>query len=102
MNVTSCGRQVGNPVDERGDDLLLRALADVRGADRGHFPVLFPALGDQRAYADDRVVDELGELVAHLRAHLIVRLADEPLGRREAAQVRNGLDVPDDDACGHC
>ena len=29
------------------------ALPNVRGADRGHFPVLFPALGDQRAYADD-------------------------------------------------
>ena len=37
-------------------------------------------------HADDRVVDELGELVPHLGTHLVIGFANEPLGGREAAR----------------
>jgi hypothetical protein len=94
-------RQVGNPIDKSGDDLFLRTLADMGGTDCRDLPMFFPPLSDQRAYADDRVIDKLGKLVAHLGAHFIVGLADEPLGCSKTAEVGNGLDVPDDDAGGH-
>jgi hypothetical protein len=51
--------------------------------------------------ARSRVIDELGKLLAHLRAHFVVRPSHHPIGGREAAQIGNGLDIPDDDAGWH-
>jgi hypothetical protein len=48
--------------------------------------VFLPPLGNQRTDGDNRVVDELGKLVAHLCAHSIVGLARNALGRCVPAQ----------------
>ena len=63
--------------------------------------MFFLSLGDQGAYADDRMIDELRKLLAHLRAHFVVELSNQPVGGREAAEIGNSLDIPDDDAGGH-
>jgi class 3 adenylate cyclase len=85
-DVVGYSRLVG--IDEEGTLAALKALR-------------LPALGNQRSYADNRVMDELGKPIAHLCAHFIVRLAGKTLGRREPAQVRDSLDIPDDDPCRH-
>jgi hypothetical protein len=63
--------------------------------------VFILSLRDQGAYADDRVIDELGKLVAHLCAGFLVEPASQPIRGREAAQIGNGLYVPDDDVGWH-
>ena len=45
--------EIGDSVDERGDNLLLRVLPYVRCADGADRPVFILSLRDQRAYADD-------------------------------------------------
>src|SRR5271166_6896896 len=61
----------------------------------------FLSLRDQGANADDRVIDELGKLVAHLRADFVVEPTNQPICGCEAAQIGNGLDIADDDAGWH-
>src|SRR5271157_4036002 len=61
----------------------------------------FLSLRDQGANADDRVIDELGKLVAHLRADFVVEPTNQPICCCEAAQIGNGLDIPYDDAGWH-
>ena len=39
--------EIGDLADERGDDLLLRALADIRGAESQDRPAVILSLGDQ-------------------------------------------------------
>ena len=56
---------------------------------------------DQGADADDRVIDELGKLVAHLRADFVVGPSYQCIGGGEAAQVGHGLNIPDDSAGRH-
>ena len=87
--------EIGDSADERGDDLLLRALADIRGAESQDRPVFILSLGDQSADAGDRMIDELGELIPHLRAHFVVGPSRQCIGGREAAQVGHGLDILD-------
>ena len=74
--------------------MLLGPLPYVGRADSVHRPVIELAVCDQGSDADDRVVDVLRKLVADGLAHSHVGLADEIVGGREAAEVRNGLEVP--------
>ncbi len=69
--------------------------------DGGDRPMFFLSLRDQGAYADDRVIDELGKFVAHLRADFVVGPANQPIRGRETGQIGHGLDIPDDDAGWH-
>jgi hypothetical protein len=73
----------------------------VRGTECINGPRVISLVGDQRAYAEDRVIDVLGELVAHRGADVVIALAIMTVGSGEASQVRNGFDVPDDDARAH-
>ena len=98
LKVTSCGLQLRDPVDKRRDQLLLGPLADVGRAEGVNRPVTGLSVRDEGAYADDRVVDVLGELVADRLADLAVGPADEVVGGCEPRDVGNGLQVPDDDA----
>jgi hypothetical protein len=51
-------------------------------------------LGDERAYANDRVIDELWKLVAHLRAHFVVGLSDQSGWRRRSRAGREQSRYP--------
>jgi hypothetical protein len=63
--------------------------------------VFILSLRDQGTDADDRVIDELWKLVAHLCAGFVVEPTNQSIGGREAAQIGSGLDIPDDDAGWH-
>jgi hypothetical protein len=51
---------VTSPPPRHATALLFRLLPDVPGAERGDRPGFLLSLGDQCAYADDRMKDELG------------------------------------------
>jgi hypothetical protein len=55
--------QVGDLADERGDQLLLSSVADVRGSEGVHHPVVAFRVRHECTDAHDGVVDVLGELV---------------------------------------
>jgi hypothetical protein len=95
--------QFRDPIDERGDQLLLGPLTDMRRAGGINRPVIGLSVRDESADAHDRVVDVLGELVADQLANLVIGLAHKSIGGCEPADVGNGLQVPDDDAsiCAH-
>ena len=99
--MTSCGLQLGNPVDEGRDQLLFGSRGDAGRAQRIHNPAVIVLMGNQRADADDRVVDVLRKLVADGGADLVVGLAIETLGGRKPLEVGDGLDIPGDDAGSH-
>ena len=63
-----------------------KALAD-HGALAETAQMFILSLSDQGADADDRVIDVLGKLVAHLRAHFVLELSIQSIGGREAAQI---------------
>jgi len=67
-----------------------------------HRPVIGLAVRNERADADDRVVDVLRKFFADRLADFHVGLADEVIGGGEPAEVGHGFQVPDDDACSHC
>jgi hypothetical protein len=54
-------------------------------------------MSDQSANTDDRMVDVLGELVAQFGSNFVISLADVAVGSSEAFQVRDGLDIPNDE-----
>jgi hypothetical protein len=89
--------QLGDPVDEGGDQLLLSPLAHMGGADGAHRPVATLSVGDEGADAHDRVVDVLRELVAHGLADFLVGKTDEVVRGCKPANVGHRLQVPDDD-----
>jgi hypothetical protein len=93
--------QVGDLADEGRYQLLLGPVADVRGSEGVHRPVVAFGVRYERPDAHDGVVDVLRELVADGFADLVVRLADETVGGGEPAQVGHGLQVPDDDVAVH-
>jgi hypothetical protein len=80
--------ETGDPGDECRYHLRFRPLFDTWSSDRQHFPVVLLPLGHDGADADDRVVDEFGELIAHLSAYLVVRFADEPFCEHHAVDKR--------------
>jgi hypothetical protein len=53
---------------------------------------------DQGANADNRVIDVLGKYVAHRGANFVIALAVMTIGGREALDVGNCFDIPNDDA----
>jgi hypothetical protein len=55
------------------------------------------AVGNQSADADNRMVDVLGELVAHGSADVVVGPADKVIGGSVATQVGNRFNVLNDD-----
>ena len=73
----------------------------MRRAKRIHDPGPVVAMGDERADADDRVVDVFRKLVADRFAHFIVRARAHAVRRGVAAQIGHSLKVPDDDAVAH-
>src|SRR5262249_49787577 len=83
---------------EGRDQVLLGSLSDVWCPDCIYNPVttLF-TVGNQCPDTDDRVIDVLGEPVAQFGSNLIIGLADMAVGGGETLQVRDSLDVPNDD-----
>ena len=55
----------------------------------------------QSADTKDRVIDVLWKLLTHRGANVVIALAVMTIGGSEALEIRNGFDVPDDDACTH-
>jgi hypothetical protein len=53
-------------------------------------------MGNQRPDTDDRMVDVLGELIAQFGSNLVITLACMAVRISEAPQVRNGLNIPND------
>jgi hypothetical protein len=88
-------------VTEGGDQLLLGPLAYVGSANGVHRPVISLPVRNERSDADDRVVDVLRKLIADCLADLHVGLTDKIVRGREPAEIRHGLQVPDDDASLH-
>jgi hypothetical protein len=70
-------------------------------ARRVHHPMIAFRPSDECPDAHRWVVDVLRELIANGFADLLVRLAYQIVGGAESAQVRHGLQVPDDDATVH-
>src|SRR5262249_44296141 len=70
-------------------------------AERIDRPLVILLMGNQGADAEDRMIDVLGELVAHCSANVVIALANMTVGSGEALEVRNSLNVPDDDAGAH-
>src|SRR5262249_23265061 len=61
-----------------------------------HPPVIF-AVSNQRPDTDDRVIDVLGEFVSQEGANFFVALPSMACRNGEAFEVRDRLDVPNDD-----
>ena len=59
--------------------------------------LIAPRSRTRRSDAYDRVVDVLGEFVAHGRAHLVIALADMVIRSGKAFQVGDRLNIPNDD-----
>ncbi len=55
-------RKLGDLVDKGRNQLLFGSVADMRRAKRIHHPGPVVAMGDERADADDRVIDMFGNL----------------------------------------
>jgi hypothetical protein len=53
-------------------------------------------MGNQRPDANNRVVDVLGELVAHFGANFVIALAKVTVRSGVARQIRDGFDIPND------
>ena len=70
-------RQGRNPIHEGCDQLFLGSFPDARCPESVYGPAtaFFP-VGNQRPYANDRVVDVLRELVAQFGSNLVMGLAD--------------------------
>ncbi len=64
-------------------------------------PAVVVPVGDQRADADDRMVDVLRKLVADGGANVLIGLARKTIGGRKPLEVGDGLDIPGDDAGSH-
>ena len=56
---------------------------------------------DQRANADDRVVDMLGKLVANGGADFVVALAVKSIGSSEPTKIGDRFEVPHEDVSHH-
>ena len=82
-------------------DLFLGPHVIEGGTKRVHRPVIALAVSDQRADANDRVVDVLGKPVAELCPNVSIRLANKIVGCCEPGKVGHSLQVPDDDAWFH-
>jgi hypothetical protein len=63
--------------------------------------MLITLVSDQRANADDGVVDMLEKFVPHCRAYLVIGFAVVTVGGSKAPKVRDRLDIPNDDAVWH-
>ena len=81
-----------------GDQGLLGAFTYMRRAKRIDSPVTIFLMGNQGTNADDRVIDVLGKLVAQFGTDLIIAFAQMAIRSGEAFQVRDGFDIPNDDA----
>ena len=73
----------------------------MRNTKRVPDPNALLAMRDERADADDRVIDMFRELDADRFPDFIIRGSAHAVCRRVAAQIRHGLEVPDDDAVVH-
>ena len=73
----------------------------MRSAESIHDPPAFVAMRDQRADADDRVIDVFRELIAYRFPHFIVRGGAHAVCRGVAAQIGHCLKIPDDDVVAH-
>src|SRR4029078_1465815 len=62
-----------------------------------HAPAVVFLMRDQRADANDRVVDVLRKLVAHGVADVGIALSLVAIGGRDPCEIGNGLDIPGDD-----
>lgn len=58
-------------------------------------------MGNERPNTDDRVVDVLGELVAQFGSNFIVALASVAVRGREAFEIRDRFEVPNDGVGAH-
>src|ERR1700685_1353901 len=80
-------RQLLDLVDEGLDQLLLGPLTDVGRADYLNLVAVGRPAGHDRANANDRVVDELREVVTHRRSDLDGGFAGKVVGSRVALEV---------------
>ena len=89
--------RAGNLVDEGLDQFLLGPLTHVWHADDLDLvPVRRPG-GDERADADDRVVDQLREVVTHRGPDIFGRPANQIVGAGVAVEVGYRFQIPDHD-----
>jgi hypothetical protein len=59
------------------------------------------SMSNQSTNANDRVINMLGKLVAHLGANFVIALTVMTVGSGEALDVGDGFDVPNDDGGTH-
>ena len=86
--------QFGDAVDERCDELSLGSVADMGRTERINEPMIILLMRDQRANADNRVVDMLWEFVPEFGTNFVVALTVVTICRREAREIRYCLNVP--------
>ena len=73
--------------------MLFGSVADMRRAESIHDPGTVVAMGDERADADDRMVDVFREFIADRFPHFIVRARAHIVCRGVAAQIGHSLQV---------
>jgi hypothetical protein len=82
-----------NSVNKSRDQVPFRPLTDMGRAECVNDPMIILLMRDQRADADNRVVNVFWEFVAEFRANFVVAFTVVTIRRSEACKIRYRFDV---------